>query len=107
MFLFMLDLLDLSDISHDVLYLKKPGFLLFVELFLQYIPQPVNYSVAAMVTTIISCVTSVGLKEKVVKINLMNVTSRNVTSRQDDLGEGFPVPHDNFWKYIDSFAPCC
>ena len=26
---------------------------------------------------------------------------------EDDLREGFPVPHDNFLKSINSFAPCC
>ena len=28
-------------------------------------------------------------------------------SRDDDLREGIPVPHDNCLKSINSFAPCC
>ena len=27
--------------------------------------------------------------------------------REDDLREGFRVPHDTFLKSINSFAPCC
>ena len=27
--------------------------------------------------------------------------------REDDLKEGFPVSHDNFFKSINSFTPCC
>ena len=28
-------------------------------------------------------------------------------TREDDLREGFPVPHNNVLKSINSFAPCC
>lgn len=64
----------------SVKYLQEPGFLLFTELFLQNVPQPVHYSVVAMVTTVISCVTSVGRKtNKLAKMqwyNKMNVWAR-------------------------------
>ena len=48
---------------NGIRYLEKSGFLLFTELFFQYIPQPINYSVIAMVTAVIPCVTSMGCKE--------------------------------------------
>ena len=30
-----------------------------------------------------------------------------LVTRENDLRGGFPVPHDNFLKSINSFAPCC
>ena len=55
----------LKTIDGNVIkYLKEPGFFLFIKFFLQDIPQPVHYSVVAMVTTIISCVASVEQKEE-------------------------------------------
>ena len=27
--------------------------------------------------------------------------------REDELREGFPVPHDNILKSVNSFASCC
>ena len=31
-----------------------------------------------------------------------------ILSREDDLREGFPMPHQyNFLKSINNFAPCC
>ena len=30
-----------------------------------------------------------------------------VCSREDDQREGFPLPHNNFLKFINSFVSCC
>lgn len=45
-------------------YLQESGFLLFIKLLFQNIPQPVDYSVVAMVAAVISCVSPVMFRKR-------------------------------------------
>lgn len=49
--------------------LKKSRFFVLGKVFFQYIPQPIDYSVIVMITTVISCVTSANLEGNKYKLS--------------------------------------